>query len=122
MRAFSFLPWALASPALAITISEINGNHFLSPYQVEGVSDIEGLITARSSTGFYLLGSPLDNSRNPTSTKLGDTIDDITGVITQAYGLYTLLSLATLAVTGSNPTNAEPTELVVDGGCSAVVR
>ncbi|GES65221.1 endonuclease/exonuclease/phosphatase family protein [Aspergillus terreus] len=67
-----------------------------------------------------IIGSPLDGSSNPTNTKIGDTIDDITGVITQAYGYYRLLPLTALTVTGSNETAAMPTTLTSNGSCSAM--
>lgn len=62
----------------------------------------------------------MDGSRNPTDTKVGDTIDDITGVITQAYGYYRLLPLTRLTVSGSNETLAAATQLVSDGSCRAI--
>ncbi|PLB51471.1 endonuclease/exonuclease/phosphatase family protein [Aspergillus steynii IBT 23096] len=67
-----------------------------------------------------IVGSPLDGTKNPTDTKVGDTIDDITGIITQAYGYYALLPLTKLSVTGSNSTSAKATELVSDGTCSGL--
>ncbi|OJJ79692.1 endonuclease/exonuclease/phosphatase family protein [Aspergillus glaucus CBS 516.65] len=258
---------SLLSPALAVSISEINGNRFLSPYQSESISNVEGLVTAKASSGFYLrstspdsadrtsesiyvyggaavdgvnvgdiitlsgtssdnevvpvvigedellppteefssldegdvyslpnnasqlsdenpvlepdtygmyfweslsgelvsisglgviakpnrygdtwvvgdwpltgengrgeltmrandsnpeailIGSALDGTNNPTDTKLGDTVDDITGIITQVYGFYSILPLTALSMSGSNFTTASPTDLVSDGTC-----
>ncbi|KAF7171890.1 hypothetical protein CNMCM6106_006244 [Aspergillus hiratsukae] len=67
-----------------------------------------------------IVGSPLDGSRNPTDTKLGDSIEDITGIITAAYGYYALLPLTALTVTGSNTTAAAPTDLESAGTCRGV--
>ncbi|EAW09508.1 endonuclease/exonuclease/phosphatase family protein [Aspergillus clavatus NRRL 1] len=67
-----------------------------------------------------VIGSPLDGSTNPTDTKLGDTLEDITGVVTQGFGSYRILPLTALSVTGSNSTSAAATNLVSDGTCSAV--
>ncbi|KAF9895284.1 hypothetical protein FE257_000188 [Aspergillus nanangensis] len=67
-----------------------------------------------------IIGSPLDGSKNPTDTKVGDIIADITGIVTQAYGYYALLPLSALTVTESNTTDASPTQLVSDGSCSAL--
>ena len=47
-------------------------------------------------------------------------MDDITGIITQAYGYYALLPLTKLSVTGSNSTTAKATELASDGTCSGL--
>lgn len=81
---------------------------------------IQDRTRADSNPEAIIIGSPLDGSKNPTDTKLGDTIEDVTGIIKQAYGYYTLLPLTALSVTGSNSTNAVPTELVSDGSCSAL--
>jgi hypothetical protein len=67
-----------------------------------------------------IVGSPLDGSKNPTDTKLGDSIGDITGVIAPAYGYYALLPLTALTVTGSNTTAAAATDLESTGTCGAV--
>ncbi|KAH8429189.1 endonuclease/exonuclease/phosphatase family protein [Aspergillus melleus] len=67
-----------------------------------------------------IVGSPLDGTKNPTDTKVGDTIEDITGIVTQAYGYYALLPLTKLSVTASNSTTAEATDLVSDGTCSGL--
>ena len=60
MRALFILSAAL-SPALAVSISEINGNRFLSPYRGESVSGVEGLVTAKQSSGFYLRSTEPDS-------------------------------------------------------------
>jgi hypothetical protein len=67
-----------------------------------------------------IVRSSLDGSKNPTNTKLGDSIGDITGVITTAYGYYVLLPLTALSVTGSNTTAAAPTDLESAGTCAAL--
>ncbi|KKK20318.1 hypothetical protein P175DRAFT_0502598 [Aspergillus ochraceoroseus IBT 24754] len=66
------------------------------------------------------IGGPLDGTSNPKDTKLGDTLKDITGVIQYSYGVYMVLPLTAITVTGSNSTNALPTVLTSDGTCSAI--
>lgn len=78
------------------------------------------LTTPDSNPEAILIGSALDGSNNPTDTKLGDTIDEITGIVTQAYGFYSILPLTAVSVTGSNSTIATPTDLVSDGTCKGV--
>ena len=53
MKRFGALAAALPGVA-AISIAEINGNRFISPYNGEAVTDVEGLVTAVSSDGLYL--------------------------------------------------------------------
>ncbi|KAK1142921.1 hypothetical protein N8T08_007162 [Aspergillus melleus] len=67
-----------------------------------------------------IVGSPLDGTKNPTDTKVGDIIEDITGIVTQAYGYYALLPLTKLSVTDTNSTTAKATDLVSDGTCSSL--
>ena len=64
------------------------------------------------------MGEPLDGSENPQS-KLGDKLETITGVVSQAYGFYRILPLTNITVTESlTPEVSDPTTLVSDGTCS----
>lgn len=68
-----------------------------------------------------LIGSPLDGTKNPQNTKLGDEVADITGVLTQAYGFYRILPLTALKVLGSqSPALPPASSLTSDGTCSAL--
>lgn len=68
-----------------------------------------------------LIGDPLDGSSNPEDTKLGDSLEDITGVITYVYGFYTMLPLTAITVTASqSPALPPATELTSKGSCSGV--
>lgn len=78
------------------------------------------MATADSNPESIVIGSPLDGSDNPTDIKLGDSLEDITGIITQAYGFYTLLPLTALKKTGSKSTEAAATTLSSDGTCNAI--
>ncbi|RHZ46475.1 endonuclease/exonuclease/phosphatase family protein [Aspergillus thermomutatus] len=94
----------------------------LGDWEASGENERGGL-TMRdkdSNPEAVLIGSPLDGSDNPTDTKLGDSIRDLTGVIAPAYGYYALLPLTALTVTGSNTTAAAATDLVSAGTCCAV--
>lgn len=48
--------------AAALTIAEINGNQYLSSYSGKNVTDVEGLVTAVGSSGFYLRSTKPDRS------------------------------------------------------------
>ena len=64
----------LLSPVIAVTIDEVNGNRFLSPYQGQDVSNVEGLVTAKSSSGFYLRStSPDTDNRSSESIYVYDS-------------------------------------------------
>jgi predicted extracellular nuclease len=45
----------------ALTIAEINGNKFLSPYSGQSVTGITGLVTAKSSSGIWIRSTTPDN-------------------------------------------------------------
>ncbi|EDP52822.1 hypothetical protein KXW98_002359 [Aspergillus fumigatus] len=91
-------------------------------WEVSGENERGGLTMREkdSNPEAVIVGSPLDGSKNPTDTKLGDLVGDITGVITTAYGYYVLLPLTALTVTGSNTTAAAPTDLESAGTCGGV--
>ena len=78
-------------------------------------------ISADSNPEAIIIGSPLDLSDNPSTTKLGDSLEDITGIVTYAYGYYAILPLTALVVTSSlSPANAPPATLVSAGSCSGI--
>ncbi|GIC86852.1 endonuclease/exonuclease/phosphatase family protein [Aspergillus udagawae] len=94
----------------------------LGDWEVSGENERGGLTMRNKDLNpeAVIVGSPLDGSKNPTDTKLGDSIGDITGVIAPAYGYYALLPLTALTVTGSNTTAAAATDLESTGTCGAV--
>jgi hypothetical protein len=62
IKAFSlFCVSALVSSTSALTISQINGNQYLSPYAGKTVSNVQGLVTAKGSAGFYLRSTTPDD-------------------------------------------------------------
>lgn len=68
-----------------------------------------------------LIGDPLDGSQNPDSTKLGDGLEDITGVVTYAFGFYRILPTSQIRIVSSQtPYRPPPTELVSTGKCSDI--
>ncbi|KAI0130623.1 endonuclease/exonuclease/phosphatase family protein [Daldinia grandis] len=68
-----------------------------------------------------IIGSPLDGSKNPKDTKLGDKLETITGVVYQAFGFYRILPLTNVSIIESlSPETAPPTSIVSDGTCKGV--
>lgn len=51
---------ASAAVATAVTIAEINGNKFLSPYNGQNVTDVKGLVTAIGTNGIFLRSTEPD--------------------------------------------------------------
>ncbi|KAL8902406.1 MAG: hypothetical protein Q9207_004741, partial [Kuettlingeria erythrocarpa] len=64
-------------------------------WTVTGLNSRGGLtISDRDSNPeTILIGPPLDGTRNPNTTKLGDTLTDVTGIIQHAFGFYAILPL-----------------------------
>ncbi|WPH01093.1 Hypothetical protein R9X50_00392800 [Acrodontium crateriforme] len=52
---------SLVSAVSAITIAEINGNRFLSPYKGQTVTGVEGVVTAKGPNGFWIRSMRPDN-------------------------------------------------------------
>lgn len=53
--------FAAISGAAAVTIAEINGDRFISPYNGKAVTGLEGLVTAVTSSGIYLRSTNPDD-------------------------------------------------------------
>lgn len=65
-----------------------------------------------------LIGGPLDGTKNPQDIRVGDTLGDITGVITYAFGFYRILPTTALSVRKqATPTSAPPTQLTSNSHC-----
>lgn len=68
-----------------------------------------------------MIGTPLDGTTNPTTTKMGDTIEQITGIVTYAFGFYRILPLTAIKVTSSQrPALPSPTKLESSGKCNGI--
>ncbi|KAK5704783.1 hypothetical protein LTR17_021596 [Elasticomyces elasticus] len=58
---FAALSASLISSASAVTIAQINGNRYLSPYQGQRVTDVRGLVTAKGPNGFWIRSTTPDS-------------------------------------------------------------
>lgn len=67
-----------------------------------------------------LIGSPLDGSKNPAGTKLGDQMTEVTGVVTYAFGFYRILPLTAIGVATPAPYNPSNSTIPSKGDCSGV--
>ncbi|KAJ3551534.1 hypothetical protein NPX13_g11339 [Xylaria arbuscula] len=68
-----------------------------------------------------LISDPLDGTSNRDDGKLGDKLEDITGVVTQGFGFYQIQPLTALSVISSlEPAVSGATKLVSDGKCSGI--
>lgn len=59
--------------------------------QVDGWKATDSDIDTNPET--IVIGSPLDGSKNPDDTKMGDSYGNITGVVSYAFGFYRILPL-----------------------------
>ncbi|KAL8814188.1 MAG: hypothetical protein Q9223_006570 [Gallowayella weberi] len=67
-----------------------------------------------------IVGSPLDSTRNP-STKLGDSLTDITGIVQYNFGFYSILPLTAPSVKSSrSPALPPPAGIKSNGRCNAL--
>ena len=68
-----------------------------------------------------IIGTPLDATKNPTNTRMGDSLEEITGVVTYAFGFYRILPKTAIKVTKSqSPALPPPTKLVSSGKCDGI--
>jgi len=68
-----------------------------------------------------VIGTPLDGTKNPTNTKMGDEIEEITGVVTYAFGFYRILPTTAIKVVKSRePSIPGKTMLASSGNCDGL--
>ncbi|KAI5209107.1 DNase I-like protein [Aureobasidium subglaciale] len=92
-------------------------------WKVTGLNNRGGLTTVDKDANpeAIIIGSPLDGSKNPVITRVGDTLGDITGVVSYSFSYYTILPLTALKIVkGVEPALPPPTSLVSDGDCSGL--
>jgi hypothetical protein len=92
-------------------------------WKVSGRNDRGGLtITDKDANPeTIVIGTPLDGTKNPTDAKMGDSIDEITGIVSYAFGFYRILPTTAIKVTKSQkPTLPSATKLVSNGKCDGI--
>lgn len=67
-----------------------------------------------------IIGNPLDGSSNPSDTKMGDFLGDITGVVYYAFGFYRILPLTAVAPQVSASADFPPVSFNSTGNCRGI--
>ncbi|KAK3332854.1 Endonuclease/exonuclease/phosphatase [Cercophora scortea] len=67
-----------------------------------------------------IIGPPLDGTKNPTDSKMGDLVEDITGVVQSTFGFYYILPLTAIKTTVASNGAAPPSSLQGTGNCRAI--
>lgn len=92
-------------------------------WKLTGKNDRDGLtITDKDANPeAIVIGSPLDGTKNPTGTKMGDDVEEITGVVSYAFGFYRILPTTAIKVTKSQkPALPKATKLESKGKCEGI--
>lgn len=92
-------------------------------WKVTGKNSRGGLtVTDRDSNPeTIIVGSPLDGTKNPNTTRLGDSLTDITGIIQYSFGFYSILPLTAPTVKSSrSPPLPPPTGIKSKGRCNGL--
>ncbi|KAH7629847.1 Endonuclease/exonuclease/phosphatase [Sordaria sp. MPI-SDFR-AT-0083] len=94
----------------------------IGDWKVTGKNDAGSLTMSAkdSNPETIIIGAPLDSTKNPTTTKLGDLLEDITGVVTNTFGFYTILPLTALKIKTPSPLTPPATTLVSSGTCKGL--
>ncbi len=111
-------PTALGRPA-----NQFGDQWVYGDWTVTGLNSRGGLtVTDRDSNPeTIIVGSPLDGTRNPNGTKLGDSLTDITGIVQYNFGFYSILPLTAPSVLSSrSPDLPSPAGVKSKGKCQAL--
>lgn len=81
-----------------------------------GITMLEG--DANPET--IIIGSPLDGSKNPSNTKLGDFLGDVTGVVSYAFGFYRILPLTAVSPALNSTSEFGPVAFNSTGNCRGI--
>ncbi|KAH7312289.1 Endonuclease/exonuclease/phosphatase [Stachybotrys elegans] len=91
-------------------------------WKVTGVNSQGGVTMLGSDANpeTILIGSPLDGSRNPSDTKMGDYLGDITGTVYNAFGFYRILPTTRLTPLVNSTTDFPPVSFESRGTCRGI--
>ncbi|KEY70719.1 hypothetical protein S7711_03217 [Stachybotrys chartarum IBT 7711] len=67
-----------------------------------------------------IIGTPLDGSRNPDDTKMGDYLGDITGIVYNAFGFYRVLPVTRVAPVANSTADFPPVTFESNGTCKGI--
>ena len=67
-----------------------------------------------------IIGAPLDGTKNPTTTKMGDKLEEVTGIVQYAFGFYYILPLTALKISSTSSSLAKVTSLESKRNCKAI--
>lgn len=67
-----------------------------------------------------IIGTPLDGTKNPTTTKMGDQLADITGIVTYQFGFYYVLPQTALNITSPSSATPIPVTFASNKTCRAI--
>ncbi|KFA49819.1 hypothetical protein S40293_09315 [Stachybotrys chartarum IBT 40293] len=67
-----------------------------------------------------IIGTPLDGSRNPDDTKMGDYLGDITGIVYNAFGFYRVLPVTRVAPVTNSTADFPPVTFESNGTCKGI--
>ncbi|KAK3381080.1 Endonuclease/exonuclease/phosphatase-like protein [Podospora didyma] len=109
-------------PTAALRPTSYRDTWVFGDYAVTG-KNAHGTLTMSdkdSNPEAVLIGAPLDGTKNPTTTKMGDLLEDITGIVQNTFGFYTILPLTALKVTTPASSAAPATTLQSLGNCKGI--
>jgi predicted extracellular nuclease len=91
-------------------------------WKVSGKNSRGGLtVTDRDSNPeSIIIGAPLDGSKNDNATKLGDELEDITGVVTYVFGFYAIFPQTGTKVKRSIDAFPPPSAISSNGRCNGL--
>lgn len=110
-------PRAIAKP------NQYGDTWVVGEWPVTGLNRRGGL-TMRSGDAnpeAIIIGTPLDGTSNRDDGRLGDELEDITGVVYQAFGFYRILPTTALVVKKKpSPVLPDPAKFLLKGSCAAL--
>ena len=91
-------------------------------WKVSGKNSRGGLTVTNgdSNPESIIIGAPLDGSSNSKAVKLGDELEDITGIVTYVFGFYAIFPQTGTKVKRSIDAFPPPSAIVSDGKCSGL--
>ncbi|KAM7196972.1 Endonuclease/exonuclease/phosphatase [Rhypophila sp. PSN 637] len=112
----------VTNPTVVVRANSYRDTWVVGDWAATGRNDNNGITMSDkdSNPEAIIIGTPLDGTKNPTSSKMGDQAETITGIVTYTFGFYYILPLTALKITSPSTAKSAPSTLESSSNCKAL--
>ncbi|KAM7208377.1 Endonuclease/exonuclease/phosphatase [Naviculisporaceae sp. PSN 640] len=112
----------VTNPTVVVRANSYRDTWVVGDWAATGRNKNDGITMSDkdSNPEAIIIGSPLDGSKNPTTSKMGDLAESVTGIVQYTFGFYYILPLTALKITSPSSSLATPSTFNSSSNCKAL--